>query len=783
MNSRPYSHVSFLRVAPGLLLLLAAGCTTPDTASHPAASVSTPAAPAAAKSEGAFDDDAHPLTPIEAAVIAAGKDPAKLAALERDLLAKMQDPASAPALVQEAAQNLGRVMQSGATGPAPATLAVLAPMLSDPARVDYARLALDRVAGNSVDALYLAALPGSTGRVRLGLIQSAGTRELAGAIPMLAPGLNDADAALVTATAQALGHIGGAPALKALAAAKNPLAPAVLNARLAAAAKTDAATATQVDGEIYRTTSAPLPQRSAALRQLLNADPAKAAEEIYAALAGTEPAFQTVAITAIAVPEIPVPSAELADRLATYSPNLQVALIAALGTRGHAGAVPGLLRALDSTNADVRLAAFDALGRLPGSMAVAKRLAALAAGKGDEAKAAFASLARLNGPGVDSTIRVGAETDSPLQAVFIQQLAARNETEAIPFLLDLRSSPNEALRLEALDALRAIAASTDQPPIIAWALGAKSPAEQTRALRALITIILRDGAMATRADTLTAAIKSGAAPARLILLPALSRVAGPSALATAGTLARDDNETVADAATAELARWPDASVLPALVELTASTPKPGLRAAAAQASARFLAVRGNATPAQRSLYTRKLLDLPLDPANRIALLNGLNLCADPEALAAARRFLTDPATAAAAQDAIDAINSNLAGPPVFTASEAGDKTVFLTDGRRFTFWSVPNVPGAWLRADLHNARPLRKITLDQGRREWDWPDKLEVCVSDDPAQPGEPRATVEGEREQTVVTLPAGTRGRYVWLRQQGTRPSNPWAIAELLFE
>ena len=133
----------------------------------------------------------------------------------------------------------------------------------------------------------------------------------------------------------------------------------------------------------------------------------------------------------------------------------------------------------------------------------------------------------------------------------------------------------------------------------------------------------------------------------------MSRVAGPSALATAGTLARDDNETVADAATAELARWPDASVLPVLVELTASTPKPGLRAAAAQASARFLAVRGNATPAQRSLYTRKLLDLPLDPANRIALLNGLNLSADPEALATARRFLADPATGTSATAATD----------------------------------------------------------------------------------------------------------------------------------
>ena len=83
MTSRFLSPVSLLRSAPGLLLLLAAGCTTPAVAPQPA----TPPAPVA---DGAFDDDAHPPTKIELAVIAAGKDPAKLAALERDLLATMQ---------------------------------------------------------------------------------------------------------------------------------------------------------------------------------------------------------------------------------------------------------------------------------------------------------------------------------------------------------------------------------------------------------------------------------------------------------------------------------------------------------------------------------------------------------------------------------------------------------------------------------------------------------------------------------------------------------------------
>lgn len=770
------SSLTGLRVLLVGSLLLAAGCTTPSVTPKTAA---TPAAPAA---EGVFDDDPRPLTANEMTVIAAGLDPAKLAAVERDLLAALQNPAATPAAVQEAAQQLGFALLAGAPESHAATLAVLAPMLADPARTDNARLALDRVPGPQVDALYVAALPAASGRTRLGLLDAIGTRAIASAVPALAGLLNDADPATAAAAARALGRIGGPAALAALAGARDPLAPVVLNARLTAAGKADAA---RVAGEIYRNSSAPLAQRSAALRRLIAANPADAVDEIHAALAGSEPAFHAVAIESVATLPVSGAGAQLALHLGAYASSVQIPLIAALGNRGDAGAIPGLLPALDSADAGVRLAALNALGRLPGNTDVAQRLATIATGKGDEAKAAFSSLARLNGPGVDAFIRAGAASsgEPALRAVFIQQIAARNITDAIPSLLSLSSSPVESLRLEALDALRAIAAPADQRAVIDWALAAPTKPEQTRAVRALITIILRDDAGATRADTVIAAIKAGDAPARLALLPVLSRVAGEAALAAVVQLAREPDEAVAKAATAELARWPDATVLPALVELTASTPNAGIRAAAALGSARFLSERANATTAQRSLYTRQLLALPLDAAARIPLLNVLSLCADAEALAAARLHLADPATTATAQDAIDAITSNLAGAPAFTASEAGDKTALLTDGRNYTFWAVPNAPGAWLRADLHHSRPVRKITLDHGRREWDWPDQLEVCVSDDPEKSGEPLVKVEGQHYQTVVSLPSGTRGRYVWLRQQGTRPNNAWAVAEFILE
>jgi HEAT repeat protein len=768
-----------LKVTSAVLLglLLLAGCTTPAT--PPAA----PAKPVAA--EGAFDDDQHPLTANESAVIAAGLDPVKLGALERDLLAIMQKPGASPAEVQDAAQKLGAVVLTGTGVDHAATLAALAPLLTDPARVDYARLALDRVPGAEVDALYVHALASASGRARLGLIDSLASRHVTAAVPQLAALLSDPDRATAAAATRALGRIGGRAALDALAGAQDPLAPVVLNARLSAAAQTDGATAAQVAGEIHRNTATPLAQRAAALRALIAADPTSAVETIHAALSGPETAFHQVAIESVATLPVTDAGGLLAARLPAYPPAVQLALIAALGHRtGDASSVPGLLAALEGPSAAVRLAALDALGRLPGDAEVAHRLVALAAGRGEEAKAASAALARLDGPGLDDLIRAGAAAgDDALRAVCIQQLAARNLTDTIPFLLNLRTAPSENLRLEALDALRSIASTADLPPLVAWATGTADRNEANRAVRALVAIILRDGQVDTRAATVIRALESGDVSTRLTLLPVLSRAAGAPALATAGRLARDPDEAVAVAATGELVRWPDASALPALVDLAVATKSDAVRTAAVQGAARFLAQRTPAIAAGRSAQTRALLGLPLTPAARIALLNVLGLCKDREALETARKLTADAATGAAARDAAEAITSNLAGPPLLTVSTGEADAALMTDGQADTAWQVPaNDPGTWIRADLHSPRPVRRIILEHGWRNWGYPGEFDVQVSDNADQPGEVIARGEGEKGTTTVGLPAGTRGRYVWIRLTSHRDA-PLAIGEFIVE
>ena len=104
------------------------------------------------------------------------------------------------------------------------------------------------------------------------------------------------------------------------------------------------------------------------------------------------------------------------------------------------------------------------------------------------------------------------------------------------------------------------------------------------------------------------------------------------------------------------------------------------------------------------------------------------------------------------------------------------------DGRN-TAWSVAGTPGHWFSADLKVSRPVRKVTLKQGTRGWDYPARVEVYVSDDANQKGKALATVEGERGQTAVRLPEGTRGRYLWVYQTGDRTETGWSVSELAIE
>lgn len=97
----------------------------------------------------------------------------------------------------------------------------VAPLLGDQdAQVrEAARCCLEHIPEPAANAKLLAALPSSSGRLRVGIVNALGTRGEQASVPALVGLLGDRDAEVAGAAATALGKIGGAEAARALSAA------------------------------------------------------------------------------------------------------------------------------------------------------------------------------------------------------------------------------------------------------------------------------------------------------------------------------------------------------------------------------------------------------------------------------------------------------------------------------------------------------------------------------------------------------------------------------------
>jgi HEAT repeat protein len=94
----------------------------------------------------------------------------------------------------------------------------LAPLLTDEKLSHMGRYALERIPGDEAVAAIRAAAAKTTGRVKVGLLNSLGVRRDAASVAALVALLGDADAQVASAAAAALGAVGNAEAAKALGA-------------------------------------------------------------------------------------------------------------------------------------------------------------------------------------------------------------------------------------------------------------------------------------------------------------------------------------------------------------------------------------------------------------------------------------------------------------------------------------------------------------------------------------------------------------------------------------
>ena len=765
------------------LALFTAGCNTAPTASATTASEPALRVTAIPLQDLDYSGDQSALAALDRDLNAAGTDLPKLTVMEARLVALLRRTDASIAARQAACQRLGTVW--AATGaPSASALELLKAMLVDDRETDIARLTLERTPGAAVDTVLVDAVAKTTGRIRLGIIQTLTARAPVSAVAALATLLGDQDPATAKAAATALGQISNAAALAALRSAPATVA-GLFEAKLTLARTLPTAECVALLTELQGDTRAAPHQRASALRGLLDREPSSAVPRIIAVLAGTDWTPKQVALEAIFSSRASGLTAALAAQLPTWDVPTQAAVITALARRPDATITAAIVAASQHTAATVRTAAINALGDLPGDTSLVTLLATLGSSDNfEDAKLARASLARLHGPGVSAAVLAGAEK-GPAQkrALFIEQIASRNLTEGLPFLHQSRHDPDATIRTAAVGSLGELAPFSDQGLLIEWAAGATDSTEQTRALRSLVSVTLRNPDTAKRALPIYVALEK-AAPATVVgLLPVLGRLGGKESAECAARLALSTNATVADAAAAALARWPDRSAQPSLVMVAAKATVASARSAANQAAFRYFErTREVWTAAESSLVTQ-LLGATTDAAARKKLVILLNRAADKPALALVEKLQSEPALNAAAKTAAQCIAANLAGPPHVRASDSESSAKNLFDGRTATQWRGPVTPGQWIEIDFKQARPLHRLTLDQTGRTGEFPERYDVFVTDDLAKPGKVLVSGAGKANRTIIDLPEGTRGRYVTIKNTAERVDSMWSISELFVD
>jgi HEAT repeat protein len=718
---------------------------------------------------------------LDRELYAAGTDPVKLAVIEQRLLVGLRARDTTYAARQVLCQRLGWVLGLAPEKLTAAGLKPLPAMLADERDSDLARLALEPAPGAVIDSLFLTALNQTTARTRIALMDSIARRQIVAAVPTLATLLSNNDPATAAAAARALGLITDHSAAVVLLAVPEPSPAAVAAAKLALAPRLAAGSALAVLADLRARAADPV-HRIAALRILLQLDPSIATT--LDVLDGNDTAAKHVVLESIYASRAPQIIPALAAKLSTWDALTQTAVIAAMARRGDAAAISALLKATAHEDANVRTAALEALGFLPGTIETMTALTKVAAGTATaENKIAKASLARLNGPALNAAILTGAERgETAWRVVLIEQIALRGLSEGLPLLVKLRADPDSAIRAAAVTALGELAPPADNKIVLDWAIAATDANEQARALRALVSITLRNPDVAGRGAPLYAALESAPAELALRLLPALGRIGGAPSAACAAKLALNVDFKLAEAALAALVRWPDDTAVAALVSVAERTTLPALRASAVSGVIAAFERNRAFWNADATALVARLLVVSAAAESRLALITLLKRAVDAPALALAEKSQSDPVIGAAAGETAAVIRANQAGPAKLRASTmAGVKN--LTDGNTGNRWSVPAEGDEWVEVDFILSRPLRRITLDQTGRGAEFPESYELYVTDDVAVLGKVVATGVGQTNKTVIDLPVGTRGRYVIIKNVAARKDTPWSICEIFVD
>jgi HEAT repeat protein len=546
-----------------------------------------------------------------------------------------------------------------------ASVPALAKLLGTEDTADMARYALERIPGAAVDRTLRSALPKSSGKVKIGIVNTLGRRRDPLAVAALRPLVTGSDAALAVAAAGALGNIATPEAVKALAAVRPKTSGVVRTEVNEAYLRSADALVERGDKKaayaVYKELNAagePEMIRIGALRGLALAGGKDAVPALAEALKAAEPAVQAQAIRQLSTIQGPEVTKLLGERLGSADPLAKVRILAALGDRGDAAARPVFIGALKDSTVEVRVAAIEGLGRLGDESTVTTLAETAATTDTAEQNAARQSLYRLTGAGIDKAVVAGIPNGDPkVRGELIRAAAERGITAATPTLLKSAVDSDRNVRRESLRALRETASPSDAAAIIET-LKAVQGTDRREAERALSSALARSATSplgpvtsAYQAETDTAV--------RASLLQVMAQLGREESLPVLRGALKDASDEIRRAGILALTEWPTPAPMADLLEIAKGDSNPAFQILALRGYIRLVGLPANRPAPATAALLAQAMSLAKQPDEKKAVLALLPRAACPESLKIAEAALKDEAVASEAKMAADRVRRSL----------------------------------------------------------------------------------------------------------------------------
>jgi len=454
---------------------------------------------------------------------------------------------------------------------------VVAKLLGDPALSHYARFALEANPSMEVDQAFRAALDELKGRQLVGVINSIATRKDAQAVDALVRLAAGDDNEVAAAAVSALGALATTESIRAIQQAlttKPALQVTAADACLTAAdhllIEGKNAAALMILANLRKTE---LPKHINVASRLgeIRAGSQNANELMNAYLSDDDPALFRIGLELAHHLTDTKTTEQLVKQLDALPPARQVLLMYVLGDRGDASALPTVIKAAVSDNANMKVAALQVLGTLGDHSVIPILLNAAVSDNEALAVIGRDSLAELGGSNVDDHLANQLEnSDGRKRLVLVDVAGRRGISRVIPLLLKYVSSNDPELRNSAIDGLGMTVGLKDFPQLVDQMLAIGSSPSAKPMKEALRKACQRMGDRDAASGILLDRMTDAAPAAQTELMDLLIYVGGPQALAGAQAAAEGDDENAANAATQALGRWLTPDAAPVLLELAKS---------------------------------------------------------------------------------------------------------------------------------------------------------------------------------------------------------------------